>query len=198
VPLSTVLRRPVVLAVLAAGTIAAAGRGLGVLSAYVPAFLHDGRGLSSVTTGALFTVVLVGSVAGPAIAGWLADRIGRRVVLIVVYPIGGLCLVGYVFVGSSVWALAGVGLLVGAFAYAESPLLQSLYADATHGANSRAAFGVYFAVAYGVGALWQVVVGWLVTAHGFRTAFCVMAASFVVAGALVVLVRGSRTAASQR
>jgi MFS family permease len=193
VPLSAVLRRPVVLAVLAAGTIAAAGRGLGVLSAYVPAFLHDGRHLSSLTTGALFTVVLVGSVAGPALAGWLADRVGRRIVLIVVYPIGGLCLVAYVFVGSSVWVLAGVGLLVGAFAYAESPLLQSLYADATHGADSRAAFGIYFAVAYGVGALWQVAVGWLVTAHGFRTAFCVMAVSFVVAGALVLLVRGSRT-----
>jgi MFS family permease len=189
--LRTVLRRRVVLAVLAAGTIAAAGRGLGVLSAYVPAFLHDGRHLSSITTGALFTVVLVGSVVGPAVAGWLADRVGRRTVLIVVYPAAAVCLAAYVFVGSSVWALAGVGLLVGAFAYAESPLLQSLYADATHGADSRAVFGVYFAVAYGVGALWQVAVGWLVTDYGFRTAFCVMAASFVVAGLLVLAVRGT-------
>jgi MFS family permease len=145
--------------------------------------------MSSISMGALFTVVLVGSVAGPAVAGWLADRIGRRIVLIVVYPIGAVCLVAYVFVGASVWALAGVGLLVGAFAYAESPLLQSLYADATHGAESRAAFGVYFAIAYGVGALWQVAVGWMVTAYGFRTAFCVMAVSFIVAGAVIVAVR---------
>jgi MFS family permease len=191
-PLKSVLRRPAALAVLAAGTIAAAGRGLGVLGSYVPAFLHDGRHLSSISTGALYTAVLIGSVGGPALAGWLADRIGRRRVLVVVYPIGALCLAAYVLVGSSVWALAGVGLLVGAFAYAESPLLQSLYADATHGAESRAAFGVYFAVAYGVGALWQVVIGWLVTSYGFRTAFLAMAASFVVAGALVAGVRDRR------
>lgn len=189
-PLRVVLRRPAVIALLAAGTIAAAGRGLGVLTAYVPAFLKDGRHLSSVTMGALFTVVLVGSVAGPALAGWLADRVGRRRVLLAVYPLAAACLAGYVLVGSSVWALAGVGLLVGAFAYAESPLLQAMYADATHGADARAAFGVYFAIAYGVGALWTVVIGWLVTARGFGVAFLVMAGSFLVAGAIIAAVRG--------
>jgi len=157
-----------------------------------PAFLHDGRHLSSVTTGALFTVVLVGSVGGPVMAGWLADRVGRRAVLLAVYPAGAVCLGAYVFVGSSVWVLAGVGLLVGAFAYAESPLLQSLYADATSGGDSRSLFGIFFAVAYGVGALWQVLVGWLVTAHGFQVAFLVMAVSFVAAGALIVGVRGDK------
>lgn len=194
-PLLVVLRRPAVIAVLAAGTIAAAGRGLGVLTAYVPAFLRDGRHLGSITVGALFTVVLVGSVGGPALAGWLADRIGRRRVLIAVYPLAAACLAGYVLVGSSVWALAGVGLLVGAFAYAESPLLQAMYADATHGADSRAAFGAYFAIVYGVGALWSVAIGWLVSTRGFGTAFLVMAASFLIAGATIAAVRGGRLGA---
>lgn len=194
VPLRDIVRRPAVLVVLAAGTVAAAGRGLGVVSAYVPAFLHDGRHLSGVTTGALFTIVLLGSVAGPVLVGSLADRIGRRTVLLVVYPIGALCLAAYVFVGSSILALAAVGLLLGAFVYAESPLLQSLFADASRGADSKSSFGLYFAIAYGVGALWQVVIGWLVTAHGFRTAFVVMGASFLVAWALLAFVRTSRRA----
>jgi MFS family permease len=187
--LLTVLRRRPVIAVLAAGTIAAGGRGLGVLTTYVPAYLNDGKHLSSVTMGVLFAVVMVGSVGGPALAGQLADRIGRRVVLLVVYPAGALCLVGYVLVGSSVWALAGVGLLVGAFAYAESPLLQALFADSVHGADHRAAFGAFFAISYGIGALWQVVMGWLVSAYGFHTAFVVMAASFVAAGLMVLAAR---------
>ncbi|TAM92317.1 MAG: MFS transporter [Jatrophihabitans sp.] len=195
VSLVSVLRRRTVLAILAAGVVAAAGRGLGVLTAYIPAFLSDGRHLDSVTTGALFTVVLVGSVVGPAFAGWLADRVGRRRVLLAVYPLAALCLAGYVSVGSSTWALAGVGLLVGVFAYAESPLLQSLFADATQGANSRSVFGVFFAIAYGVGAIWTAVVGWLVTAHGFRTAFVVMAVSFVVAGLLILVAREHPAAA---
>lgn len=195
VPLKLVLRRPAVLALLAAATVAAAGRGLGVLTSYIPAFLTDGRHLGSITMGALFTVVLLGSVAGPAAAGWLGDRIGRRRVLLVVYPAAAVCLAAYVLVGSSVWALAGIGLLIGVFAYAESPLLQAMYADATHGADSRAAFGAFFAIAYGVGAVWTTVVGWLVTAHGFRTAFLVMAVSFLVAGVLIIAVRGERAGA---
>lgn len=186
VPMTVALRRPAALAALAAGTIAAAGRGLGVLGAYVPAFLRDDRHLSSVMVGALFTVMLVGSVVGPAVAGWMADRWGRRAVLLVVYPTAAIFLVAYVFVGSVIWALALVGLFVGVFAYAESPLVQALFADTTEGAAARSVFGIYFAVAYGVGALWQVVVGWLVSTYGFRTAFVVMAISFVVAGLCVV------------
>ncbi|MBX6371012.1 MAG: MFS transporter, partial [Acidothermus sp.] len=152
----------------------------------VPAFLRDDRHLSSVMVGALFTVMLVGSVVGPAVAGWMADRWGRRAVLLVVYPTAAIFLVAYVFVGSVIWALALVGLFVGVFAYAESPLVQALFADTTEGAAARSVFGIYFAVAYGVGALWQVVVGWLVSTYGFRTAFVVMAISFVVAGLCVV------------
>jgi MFS family permease len=192
--LRTVLRRRAVLAVLAAATVAAAGRGLGVLSTYVPAFLHDGRGLDSVATGALFTVVLVGSIIGPVVAGWLGDRVGRRRVLLMVYPAAAVLVAAYTYVGSSIWALAAVGLLVGAFAYAESPLLQSLFADAAQGADSRATFGVYFAVAYGIGALWQVLVGWLVTAHGFQAAFVVMGLSFLAAWAMIAFVRADGSA----
>ncbi|MGH3234226.1 MAG: MFS transporter, partial [Streptosporangiaceae bacterium] len=56
--LRQLLRRRQVVAVLAAGTIAAGGRGLGTLSAYIPAYLRSGLHLPTLTVGALFTLIM--------------------------------------------------------------------------------------------------------------------------------------------
>lgn len=187
VPLRTLLRRREVLAALAAGTIAAGGRGLGALTTYVPAYLRSGLHLSPLAVGAVFTVVVLGSIAGPVVAGHLADRIGRRLVLSVVYVLGAGAIVAFALVGSGIGALVAVGFLVGVLAYAESPLLQAVFSDAAQGSADRAAFGLYFAVSYGVGALWLAVIGFVIDRFGFQVAFVVMAGSFVVAGAVVAL-----------
>lgn len=187
--LRSVLRRRTVVAVLLASTIAAAGRGLGALTTYVPAYLRDEVHLGPVQVGAVFTVLVVGSVVGPVVAGHLSDRLDRRRVLLIVYLIGAAALAAFALVGASLVALAVVGLLVGVFAYAESPLLQSLFSDGVQGANSRMAFGMYFAIAYGVGSLWLAGIGAIIDRAGFHAAFFSMAASFVVAGAVVLLAR---------
>lgn len=186
VPLRRVLGRREVLSVLAAGTVAAAGRGLGALTTYVPAYLRSGLHLSTILVGALFTVVIVGSIGGPVLAGRVADRLGRRRVLVGVYLAGAAAIAGFALVGRSAVPLALVGLAVGVFAYAESPLLQAVFSESAAGSPERSAFGIYFAIAYGVGALWLAVVGELISHVGFRTAFLVMASSFVAAALLVL------------
>lgn len=191
VPLRVVLRRRTVVAVLLASTIAAAGRGLGALTTYVPAYLRSDLHLAALQVGAVFTVLVVGSVIGPVVAGVVSDRLDRRVVLCVVYLVGAVALAAFTLVGASLAALVVVGLLVGVFAYAESPLLQSLFSDAIEGANSRTAFGMYFAIAYGIGSLWLAGIGAIIDRAGFQAAFFAMAASFVVAGAVVLLARPS-------
>ncbi|MQA84801.1 MAG: MFS transporter [Streptosporangiales bacterium] len=190
--LRTVLLRRTVVAALLASTIAAAGRGLGALTAYVPAYLKSGLHLTPVQVGVVFTVLVTGSVVGPVAAGLLSDRLDRRAVLLTVFLVGAAALAAFVLVGASVPALIAVGLLVGVFAYAESPLLQSLFSDGVQGANVRTAFGLYFAIAYGVGSLWLTALGAIIDHAGFRTAFFVMAGSFVVAGAVVLLARPDR------
>jgi len=75
---------------------------------------------------------------------------------------------------------------VGVLAYAESPLLQAVYSDLTIEAETRAAFGAFFAIAYGVGALWSVAIGAVIDAAGFSAAFTVMAGSFVAAAVILV------------
>src|SRR5262252_635592 len=179
---AAVLRRST-LTIIAAGTVAAGGRGLGAVNAFVPAYLRDGLGLAQVTVGLIFTVILASSVVGPIVAGQLADRFGRRLVAIAAYVIGGAALGLFGMTGASIPALLVLGVLVGAFAYAESPLLQALYADAVTGAPRQAAFGIYFAIAYGAGSLWVIVLGWEIDHLGFTAAFWTMAGSFAAAAA---------------
>ncbi len=182
---SAVLRRGT-LTIIAAGTIAAGGRGLGAVNAFVPAYLRSGLGLPQVTVGLVFTVILASSVVGPILAGRAADRYGRRPVAIAAYVVGGGALGLFGTTGGPIPALLGLGVLVGAFAYAESPLLQALYSDAIEGAPRQAAFGVYFAIAYGAGSLWVTVLGWTIDHAGFGAAFWVMAASFLAAAAVLL------------
>ncbi|MGH2469785.1 MAG: hypothetical protein ACRDGF_06910, partial [Chloroflexota bacterium] len=90
-------------------------------------------------------------------------------------------------VGANLAALFGAGLALGMLAYAESPLLQAVFADAATGADQRTTFGFFFAIAYGVGALWLALLGWEIDVLGFQAAFFTMAGSFVVSGILVAL-----------
>ncbi len=188
-------RRPVI-AVLTASTIAAGGRGLGTLSTYIPADLRSGLHLPVITVGVLFTLVMAASVAGPLVGGHLADRFGRRRTLIVTYAAGAVALVAFGYAGRNLALLAGFGITVGLLAYAESPLLQAVFSDLTDQGAARAAFGAFFAIAYGVGSLWTAAVGWVIDAAGFPAAFALMAGSFVVAGLVIAL--GTPRAALER
>lgn len=183
--LTQIVRNKSALMVVASATVAAAGRGLGILTAFVPLYLKDGAHLSTVTVGLVYTVLVAGGVVGPLIAGWLSDRIGRKGVLITAYLGGAVSMVLFVQHYSSVWLLAGVSLIMGVLAYSESPLIQSLFSDAMGPKQARAAFGVFFAIAYGVGALWLALVGALIDRYGFQTAFYVMAGSFVISALII-------------
>ncbi len=187
--LRDILRSREAFGAMIAGTIAAGGRGLGTLAVFVPAYLKSGLHLHALTVGALFTALLVGSILGPVMAGYVADRVGRRRVLLVVYVVGAATIAAFVMVGSDLLALVGVGVIMGIFAYSESPLLQAVFADGLTGTSHQGAFGFYFAVSYGVGSLWTIALGEVIATVGFHWAFYVMAASFVAAAAVIVWAR---------
>lgn len=191
--LGQALRSREAVAVLVAGMVSGAGRGLGVLTTYVPAYLRTGLHLSPITVGLVVTVVSIGAVFGPLVGGRLSDRIGRRPVLFVIYFFGAAALAGFVFAGANAVVLGAVGVGLGIFAYSEQPIRQALFSDAMHGVSARQAFGAYFAISQSVGSLWLVVLGFLITDVSFKAAFVTMAASFVLAGSIIaVFSRGGR------
>lgn len=184
--LRALLGRREAMGAIVAGTIAAGGRGLGTLSVYVPAYLKSDLHLPTLTVGALFTALLIGSIVGPVVVGYVADRVGRRRILVVIYVLGAATIAAFVLVGRGVAELSIVGVLIGLFAFSESPLLQAVFSHGLDGIDHQGAFGYYFAISYGVGSLWTIALGVVIDSVGFHWAFYMMAISFLAAAVVVV------------
>ena len=179
-----------------ASTVAAAGRGIGVVSVFVPLYLALVLDLDAGTVALMYTLLLAGSVPGPIVAGRIADRVGHRPVLVVTYLAGAAALVGLVLAGGSiplVWLAVG---FVGAFVFEESSLLQALLADVAPPALRDVAFSAYFTAMFAIGAVWAAflgaVVGVLGDTAGFQVVFGLMAAGYLAAIPPVLRIREPR------
>jgi predicted MFS family arabinose efflux permease len=175
-----------------AAVLGGGSRGLGVLNIFVPLYLDQVVGLDAATIGLMYGVLLAASVPGPLVAGWLSDRIGRRPVIVTVYLGGAVSLVLFVVVGSDpvlLWvAIAALSL----FSFVESPQLQALLADITPVPLRDAAFSTYFALAFGVGSMWGLLYGAVISAgdgSGLATVFWLMAGASVAAALATLRVR---------
>ncbi|HEX5466370.1 MAG TPA: MFS transporter [Candidatus Limnocylindrales bacterium] len=176
-----------------ASVVAAAGRGLGVLTLFVPLYLSEVLHVDATTIGWMYTLLLLGSVPAPLVAGWVSDRIGRRPVLVVAYLAGATALVLFVLAGSDQSLIWLAILLMSAFVYIESPQLQAILADIAPPAIRDAAFSSYSTLAFVVGSLWTAlfgaVLGGLGDVAGLPIIFWIMAGSFVAASVAVLPIR---------
>jgi MFS family permease len=169
------------------------GRGLGVLNVFVPLYLAVVVGLDTTTVALMYTVLVMFSVPGPIVAGWLSDRWGRKPLILAAYVGGAASLVVFVLAGSSVPLLWLGILLMGTFNFVESPQLQALLSDLTPPALRDASFAAYFTLAFGVGSLWVALYGWVIAslgnASGLPATFLIMAGAFVAATLVVLPIR---------
>jgi FSR family fosmidomycin resistance protein-like MFS transporter len=188
------------LLLLTAHIIGAGGRGLGVATIYIPLYLSQTLQVDEVQLGFLLTIMMVGSVVGPLIAGPLSDRLGRKPVLLGDYAVACLCFAGLMAIGSgsSAWTLPVVLTITGIAAYSEGALMQTALADVADKTSMDMLFGLYFTVGSIIGAPWAVLIGALVDGYGFGAAFTAMAASQVLAGLVLLPVRLRRPASAVR
>jgi MFS family permease len=186
------LRHRGVMLVIIASLVAAGGRGLGILTKYLPLYLLGPVKLPQTTVTILYTLLLAGSIVGPLVAGRISDRAGRRPLLLVSYGLATVftLLVPIVFGGGApliimVIAITGLGLVV----YCESPLLQTYLVDNSAPDQRDVAMGWYFTLAFGIGSLWDVILGSVIDRTGsFIPAFLLMAASYVAAATVLLFI----------
>jgi MFS transporter, FSR family, fosmidomycin resistance protein len=190
---SAVLRDRDLLLVYASAIVGGGGRGLGVLNVFVPLYLALVLGLDMLTVALMYTVLVVGSVPGPIVAGWLSDRFGRRLVIVVTYLAGAASLVLFVGAGTDLPMLWLGIVLLSIFNFVESPQLQALLADIAPRNLRDASFAAYFTLAFGVGSLWIVLYGLVIEAlgeaAGLPLTFMMMAGAYVAAALLVLPIR---------
>jgi MFS family permease len=184
-----VLGRGDLMRILAASTVSAGGRGLDIAAPFLLLYFRGPLGIDDATVLWLYALLLVGAVVGPVLAGILSDRYGRRRTLIVYYLLSALGILAVVLAGGNLLFLAPLLLPFGTAVFSEGPVLQAFMADRAVGPLRDVAFSIYFTAAFGIGALWAIVIGSIVAGVGYAPAFVVMAASYVAGAILISSVR---------
>jgi MFS family permease len=197
-----VLRDRDMLLLLASSMLGGGARGLGVLNLFIPLYLSVVLHVDTGTVAAMMTLLLLGSVPGPILAGWLSDRFGRKPMIIAVYLLGAATLLLFVAAGSDLTLIWLSIALLAVFSFVESPQLQALLADIARPALRSASFSVYFTLAFGVGAMWTAVygaiTGTLGDTAGLPVVFVVMAFAYLAAACTVLPIRAEQRTAQAR
>ncbi|HYK96579.1 MAG TPA: MFS transporter [Candidatus Dormibacteraeota bacterium] len=169
------------------------GRGLGVANLYALLYVTDVLHLPTDSTNLMYAGLIVLSVPMPLVAGWLSDKVGRRPIILGAYIGGAVGFVAFIAAGSSAVGLWLGIVIMGLFSFAESPQLQALLADVVPTGVRDVTFALYFTLAFGVGSMWNIVYGLVISAAGetagLPIVFSLMAASFLVAAAIMFPVR---------
>ena len=183
--------------ILAASLVAAGGRGLDIVAPFMVLYLSGPLGFDDDTVHLLYALLLVGAIVGPLLAGVISDRFGRRPTLIAYYLLSAAGILAFVAAGANLLLLVPLLLPFGTAVFSESPVLQAYLADRALGPMRDVAFAVYFTFAFGIGAFWAFVIGFVADVAGYPVAFGVMAASYLAAAALLATIRGSDPATEE-
>jgi MFS family permease len=157
------------------------------LGSFVQPFLvlyltHD-RHLSAGTAGAVAAAVGAGSVCAQLVGGWLADRAGRRVTMLICFFGTGaaLILLGSARSMALIWVTA---FLVGLLSDLFRPAVQATVADLLQPTERVRAYGLLF-WAINLGFSVSTVSAGVLASFGYGLLFWVNAATSVIAGLVI-------------
>ncbi len=134
---------------------------------------------------ALYVVHNMFYAASAPVAGWLADRFPKRLVLSAGYGLAGVMALAIIFAPLTPWTLGGIFILGGIYVGIEETLEDSFCAELVTEEHHGMAFGTLATVNAMGDFLSSVVVGALWSSVGIQVAFAYSAALFLTGACLV-------------
>jgi MFS family permease len=167
----------------------AAGRGQDINEVYIiPHFVRDFH--LDITHGAfLFTFIQVGSLIGPFVWGWISDRFNRKLVIQASLLVSALSTFWLAWQESVSPSLFFNLVIYGAAVTSRQTLTQALLSDLVGEDLFDAAFSLYYFIGFVSIPFWTIITGGVMTKFGFGPAFSVISTSYLLAMALLFLLR---------
>jgi FSR family fosmidomycin resistance protein-like MFS transporter len=159
-----------------------------------PILLQE-EGHGGLASGAALTLYLTAGMVGTLAAGWLSDRVGRRLILLLGSVIGPAGLLLFIAVGG--WSRFIFLAVAGAATVALHPVCMALV-QGTFPENRGLANALYLSTVFVVSSASAVAVGALGDAIGLRTAFVVSGAVTFLSIPLIFLLPPDRKALRKR
>jgi MFS family permease len=127
-------------------------------------------GTSSLEAGVLFTVFLGSGIPAPYFWGYLSDRFERRRVLMVAMAAASALwlLLPY---SRNILQLVSILVPLGFVCQGVGGIIQAFVGAATTGENRDLVYGIYFTLAYSIGSLSPVILGYIADSLGFQLGF---------------------------
>ena len=153
---------PAILRVTALASIVALGAqgGYYAINTWLPLYLNA-RGLNVTHTGAYLLVVILGSFTGYLVSAHLADRLGRKLTLVLFAALSALTVFLYTIVPISNTATLLLGFPLGAFPSGAFSPMGAFFTELFPTAIRGSAQGFSYNLGRGVGALFPALVGYV-------------------------------------
>lgn len=139
----------------------ASSAGQGVLINYTPIILSDSLSLGSesIERLLLYISLLIGGVLGPFLIGRLSDRVGRKIVSIIIPVLTSFLLYSFLlFDQPSIW-LVPILILLGLTGFSLPVIIQAIISDITADNLRDISLGLYYAVSFASAAFWVGAIG---------------------------------------
>ena len=157
-----------------------------VVLTFLPIYLREDAGVSSVVVGLYLSLANVGGIVSQPLMGYASDRLGRKAVLAPSLTILALSILG-LYLAPPGWVFAVVVLIMGAFAFPLMSLHLAAVMDLTEGGIQATAVSLVFGSAVVVSGITPALAGILADAISVKATF-LMAGGIVLATALTATV----------